>query len=111
MLKFFTALMAAIQVIPQLLSLADQVVVNVEQGLGQIPGITGSQKLAAAKAKIDSFLKDATTNAAQLASIQTILTPVINAAVAAFNAAGLFTHKEKTPTESTNDAPQPAAHS
>lgn len=92
-MKFFAALMTAIGLVPQLLSLVDQVVVNVEQGIGQIPGITGSKKLAAAEAKVDSFLKDAITDVNVLTDVRAMITPIVNAAVAAFNASGLFTHK------------------
>src|SRR5690348_3992772 len=96
----FGGIMTALSVIPQLFSLVDQVVVNVEQGLGQIPGISGSQKLAAAEAKIDTFLKAAITDVNVLTTVKNILVPVIDASVAAFNAAGLFTHK---PKEAAND--------
>ena len=90
---FFANLMTAIGMIPQLLSLIDQVVVNIEQGLGQIPGITGSQKFAAAEAKVNTFLKAAITDAGLLGAVQTVVKPLIDGAVAAFNAAGFFKHK------------------
>ena len=82
---FFSALSA----VPQLLNLVDQAVVSVEQSL---QGIPGAQKSAAAVAKINGWLQVAQVDAAAITSLQGILGGLINAAVAAFNAAQIF-HK------------------
>lgn len=104
-MKFITTLMSVLSIVPQMLSLIDQVVVNVEHGLGQIPGITGSQKLAAAEAKVNSFLKDAIADVKVLGMVTEAVKPLINAAVAAFNAAGLFTHKASNDAGENGSAP------
>lgn len=83
------AFFSAISAIPQILNLIDQAVVSVEQSL---QGMPGAQKAAAATAKLNGWLQAAQVDAAAITSLQGILGGLINAAVAAFNAAGLF-HK------------------
>lgn len=93
MFSFFTSFLSALAVVPQLLTVIDQVVVNVETGIGQVAGIGGSQKLAAAEAKVNSFLADAVSDVKILSGVEVLVKPLINGAVAAFNAAGIFKHK------------------
>lgn len=90
-----SALFSVLSVVQELPTLVNNVVVEVENSVGQIPGISSNQKLAAAEAKINSFLQSAIQDAGLLSSVSTILTPMINAAVAMFNASGVF--KSKAP--------------
>lgn len=94
--NFLGTLFGVIQVLPQLPQLVNNVVVEVENTLNGVPGISGSQKAAAAEAKINSLLKVAIQDAGIISSAATVITPLINAAVAMFNASGLF--KKATPT-------------
>lgn len=87
-----TAILGAISAAPAILGLVDQVVVSTEQSLNAVPGISGSQKFAATEAKLNSWLSVAITDTQQLNLIQSAVTPLVNGAVAAFNAAGLFKH-------------------
>jgi hypothetical protein len=73
--------------IPQILPLIDTTVKSVEEAL---PGFSGSEKFAAAEAKVNSILTAVETDVAVLSTLRGIVSPLINAAVAAFNAAGLF---------------------
>lgn len=101
---FLANLMTALSVAPSLLNLVDQVVVNVEQGLNAAPGISGSKKFAAAEAKVNGFLSAAITDTNTLEAVKTVVSPLVNASVAAFNAAGLFSHKT-TVTNGVQPAP------
>lgn len=103
---FLTNLMTALSVVPSLLNIVDQVVVNVEQGLNAAPGISGSKKFAAAEAKVNTFLSAAITDANALAAVKDVVTPLIAGSVAAFNASGIFSHK--TTVTNSPAAPQPA---
>lgn len=96
-------ILAAVNAVPTILGLVDQVVVSTEQALNAVPGISGNQKFAAAEAKLNSWISSAITDTQQLNLIQSAVTPLINGAVAAFNAAGIFTHKN------TATVTQPAA--
>lgn len=80
---------AALQLAPQLLSLVDQAVVSVEQSLSGIPG---AQKLDAALAKVDGWLKAAGQDISAIQNVQPLLVALVNTSVAAFNAAKVF-HK------------------
>ena len=104
-MNFFINLMNVLSVVPTLLNVVDQVVVNVEQGLNAAPGISGGKKFAAAEAKVNTFLGAAITDVNALAAAKDVVTPLITASVAAFNAAGLFAHK----TTVTNTPATPAA--
>jgi len=92
-MQFLSQLLNAISLVPTLLQIVNQAVVTIEQGIGSIPGVTGSQKLQAAEATVNSWLKTAITDVGQLQVLQTVVTPLITSAVAAFNAANIFTHK------------------
>ena len=91
-------LFAVMQLVPQIPQLVNNVVIEVENTLNGVPGITGSAKLAAAEAKINSLLQTAIADAGVLSSVSGILQPLINAAVAMFNAAGLFKKPAATTT-------------
>lgn len=101
-------ILGAINAAPALLGLVDQVVVSTEQALNAVPSIGGSQKFAAAEAKVNSWLSTAITDVQQLNLLQSAVTPLINGAVAAFNAAGIFAHKN-TATVTQPGAPSAAA--
>lgn len=88
------AIITAISLIPQLLPLVDETVKSVETSLA---GFSGADKLNAALAKLNVYLTAFEEDVAVLANLKTILTPLVNAAVAAFNVAGLF-KKASNPT-------------
>lgn len=81
------ALVTAISLIPQLLPLVSQTVQSIETVMD---GVAGSDKLKAAEAQINTYLSDFATDVSVIADLKTVLAPLINAAVAAFNAAGIF---------------------
>ena len=83
------AFITALTLIPQFLIIVNQTVQAIETAL---QGFTGSQKLAAAEAQVNAFLSAAITDSKVLSDVQGILTPVINATVQMFNAAGIFKH-------------------
>jgi hypothetical protein len=89
------ALITAITLVPQILPLVDQTVHSIETSL---QGVSGSDKFKAAEAKVNSILDAVEQDLAVLTDLKAIVTPLINAAVAAFNAAGLFTHSVAAPT-------------
>jgi len=86
-------IVAVISFLPALDSLVSSTVTTVEQALG---GFSGSQKFQAAEAKVNSFLATLTADVNVIQDLQAIASPLINAWVAAFNAAGLFSHKSST---------------
>lgn len=100
-----SVILSAINAVPALLGLVDQVVVSTEQALNAVPGLTGNQKFAAAEAKLNSWLSVAITDVQQLSLVQSAVTPLINGAVAAFNAAGLFNHKNTATVHQNSTAP------
>lgn len=89
------AFMSAIKEVPEFLPLIDQTVQQVEAALAGIPG---AQKLAAVEAKINGYLATFESDVAVIADLKTILTPLINIAVAAFNAANVFKHGTVQPS-------------
>lgn len=95
------AVLALIEEVPNLFKLIDDVVVSVEASLANVPGISGSQKLQAAEAKVNAFLQAAGTDISTVTSLSGVLTPLISAAVGIFNSAGLFKH-------SASPSPAPA---
>lgn len=86
---------AVISFLPTLDSLISSTVTTVESALS---GFSGSQKFQAAEAKVNSFLSTLSADVNVISDLQTIAGPLINAWVAAFNAAGLFQHKSQTAT-------------
>jgi len=94
-----STILAALSAVPSLWSLIDSSVQSVETAL---VGATGSTKLAAATAKVNSVLGTVTTDIGDVSALGGILTPLINASVAMFNASGLF-------TKATAAAPAPTA--
>jgi hypothetical protein len=96
-----SALFTILSLVPNLFSVIDQAVQSVEATLANVPGITGSAKLQAAELKVNAFLVAAGADLKAVTSLSSVLTPLINAAVAIFNTTGLF--KKSTP------APAPAA--
>lgn len=100
-----SAVFAILSLVPNLFSVIDQAVQSVETSLAGVPGITGSAKLQAAEQKVNAFLVAAGADIAAVTNLSTVLTPLINAAVAIFNATGLF--KKTAPAAAP--APAPAA--
>jgi hypothetical protein len=86
-MKLLLLIVSVITQLPELLGLVNTTVKEVETTLAGSPG---TAKLAAVVAKINTYLTAAEADATTLANVQSVLTPLINAAVAAFNAAGLF---------------------
>lgn len=91
--------LAALAALPQLVTLVDTTVQQVETALA---GFNGNAKFAAAEAKVNSVLQAVGTDATALANVSGLVGPLINASVAAFNAAGLF-------KKSTSTSAAPAA--
>lgn len=85
-------LLSVLALIPQLIELVDATVKSVEAAL---VGVPGASKFAAAEAKLNTLLAAAIKDAEVLSAVNAVLAPMINAAVAAFNAAGFF--KRSTP--------------
>ena len=81
------ALLTALSLVPEILPIVNSTVQDIEVALANIPG---AQKLAAAEAKINTYLAAAIADVSVLADLKAVVIPLINAAVAAFNAAGLF---------------------
>lgn len=89
-----STLVSLLSAAPQILALVDQAVVSVENTLNV--GFSSSQKLAAAEAKVNGWLATAQADLAQFGELSSVVTGLINTAVAAFNAAGAFNHKPAT---------------
>ncbi len=85
-----SAVFTLLSLVPNAFSLIDQAVQSVEASLATVPGVTGSAKLQAAEQKVNTFLAAAGADIATVSSLSGVLTPLINAAVAIFNANGLF---------------------
>jgi hypothetical protein len=79
--------LSALSLLPQLVTLVDTTVQQIETALSEFSGIA---KFAAAEAKVNSVLQAVGTDADAISSVSGLIGPLINAAVAAFNAAGLF---------------------
>lgn len=90
------AIATALSLIPQLMPLVDNVVVSVEAAIPDLPGAT---KLQAALAKVESLMAAASDEVNIFAEIKPTVVLMVNAAVAAFNAIGLF--KKATPVTAT----------
>lgn len=88
------AFLTALSLIPGFLTIVSQTVQAIEAAL---VGFSGSQKLAAAEAQVNTFLAAAISDAKVLGDVQAILVPVISSTVAAFNAAGLFKKSAPAP--------------
>ena len=88
LMQIFALILSFITQLPGIIKLIDQIVLSVEAAF---PTATGNQKLAAATAKVNTILGAAVTDSQTLSSLTTVVTPLINASVAAFNAAGTFT--------------------
>ena len=87
--------------LPQFEQLINSTVKQVQAELGNLPG---AQKLAAAEAKINTFLAAASDDLNVINDIKAILTPAINAAVAMFKEAQQFGFS-KTPAAAQSPAP------
>lgn len=85
-----SSILAALSLVPNIFTVVDQAVVSVENSLVGVPGISGSAKLQAAEAKVNAFLTAAGADIAAVTNLSAVLTPLINAAVAVFNASGVF---------------------
>lgn len=85
-------LFGALTIIPQLGTLVNSTVEEMENMLGQVPGMTGAQKFAAVEAKVTVIIQDIVQDAGALQTVLASLKTLINSAVAAFNAAGIFKH-------------------
>jgi len=92
------AIATILAIVPNLFTVVDQAVQSVEASLANVPGISGSAKLQAAEQKVHAFLTAAGTDVAALANLSAVLTPLINAAVAIFNATGLFKKSAAAPS-------------
>ena len=79
----------AFQVAPTFFTVIDDTVKDIEQ---KFAGQPGSTKLAAASAKINTYLGVAEDDLNAIESLKAIVAPAINAAVAVANAVGLFKH-------------------
>jgi len=97
-MKYLQILLSLISLLPGLMTLVNQAVQAVEQAL---PTASGAQKLAAVEAQINTFIAAVTTEAKALGDLQTVLRPLINSAVAMYNAAGIFSHRP----QATEDRP------
>lgn len=93
-MKLIALILGFIAQIPGILKLVDETVTSVEAAL---PTASGSQKLAAATAKVNSYLAAASAGAEAVSNLAAVVAPLINASVAAFNAAGVF-KKAAAPT-------------
>lgn len=80
-------LFKALALIPSLLPIIAAFVQQVETLLA---GSDGSKKLAAVLAAVLAYVQKMEADAAVIQSLTGLLTPLINAAVAMFNAAGIF---------------------
>lgn len=86
----FASIFTILTLVPNLFTVIDQAVQSVESSLAGVPGVSGSAKLQAAEQKVNAFLAAAGVDLSAITSASTVLTPLINAAVAIFNATGLF---------------------
>lgn len=84
------SILSILSMLPSLFGLVDNVVQSVEATMGSMPGAT---KHAAAVAKVNSILTSVGADATVISSAASVLTPLINASVAAFNATGIFRSK------------------
>jgi hypothetical protein len=87
-MQFLALILGVISQLPQLFGLVNSTVHEVENVFGTLPGAT---KYAAATAKINSILQAGVTDANLLQTASQVIGPMVNAAVAMFNAAGVFT--------------------
>lgn len=86
-MQIFALILGFITQLPGIIKLIDQIVLSVEAAF---PAASGSQKLAAATAKINTILSVALTDSQSLSTVSAIIAPLVNSSVAAFNAAGVF---------------------
>lgn len=84
-----SSFLSDLSLLPQVAQLVDDTVKQIETALSGLPG---TAKFAAAEAKVNAVLSAVVADAQVLSSLQGILGTLINAAVAAFNAAGIFAH-------------------
>lgn len=92
--SLFTGLVTALTLAPQFFKIVDDTVKQVETDLA---GFAGNVKFQAVEAKVNSFLAAASDDLNVVEDLKNILAPTINAAVALFNAAGIFKHSTPTP--------------
>lgn len=83
------AIISVVELLPQLSTLVTQTVQEVEVVFNSLPG---AAKFAAAEAKVNTILTEVGTEAGVLSAAVPVLKPLIDAAVAMFNAAGIFKH-------------------
>lgn len=86
-MQIFAAILSFIAQLPGIIKLIDQIVLSVEAAF---PNASGSEKLAAATAKVNTILSVAMTSSQALSDVSAIVGPLVNSSVAAFNAAGVF---------------------
>lgn len=84
-----TAFLTYVNLLPQITTLVYNVVSEIENALGGA-GLSGSQKFAAAEAKVNTLLQGLVADANVLANVTKTLPLLINSSVAVFNASGLF---------------------
>ena len=84
------SILGIIAALPQIEQFVASSVEQVENIAGNVGGISGSQKFEAVKQKVNTFLSEAGADAAALASVSTIIGPMINATVAMLNSLGIF---------------------
>lgn len=86
-----------------LLPMLDQLISSTVQAVeSSLSGFAGNAKFAAAEAKVNTFLSTVSSDLNVVGDLQSIAGPLITAWVAAFNAAGLFTHKAAETPAPTN---------
>lgn len=102
-----SAFLKALALIPQLLPVISAFVQQVETLLG---GASGSSKLAAVLASVEAYISKIEADANVIAELKTMLTPLVDAAVAMFNQSGLFSHAKASAPAPSEPAPSaPAA--
>lgn len=87
---------AVLQVAPSIFQLVDQAVLSVEQSMGGVPG---AQKLSAATAKLDGWLKTAGQDVSAIQGASQVVTSLVSTSVAAFNAARVFQKASAAPQQ------------
>lgn len=96
-MKYLSLLVSLLSMLPGLLNVVDQAVKAVEDAM---PSATGAQKFAAAEARVNAIVSTLVQDTQVVSNLAGVLKPLINSAVAMFNAAGIFGHtstKEAAP--------------
>jgi hypothetical protein len=102
-----SALLQALAMLPQIETLIGSIVQSVEAAFGST--ISGSAKLSAAEAKLNSYLSELNVATGVVTDIQAVATPLINAAVAMFNVTKTGAFAAGATPLSPAVAPTPAA--